>query len=219
VGLLRITNHNQPAIQRTNQESRCMQSSTNQLRPHRSGASVSTTPRTCASVAASVSPINRQPSSKPSDMSYQSSELRASSERSIYKTNSFDRKYKNCWASNFIPKTAFSLFEYFFAPKPQTAVHQPRSPQSKAIPATRHTHSLTPLSVNTQAIELWHNYALTLSKHQPVASCRPKATPIAQKQAHLHTRKVDSTTQSDTSPIREPSLLQPAHPQLPSFIK
>jgi hypothetical protein len=71
------------------------------------------------------------------------------------------------------------------------------------------THSLTSLSSTPKRLKGGTTTHSLSSKHQPVASCRLEATPIAHKQAHLHiTHTVDPASQSDTSPIRQPSLLR-----------
>jgi hypothetical protein len=110
--------------------------------------------------------------------------IRLRSEHQTSKTNSFDRKTTNASASNFIAKTAFSLFEYF------SRQNQNHKEENQKIP-TNHPPPLISKSIN-QAIIDTHSRILRSNKthsslvhptfqstHQPVASCRLETTVIA----------------------------------------
>jgi hypothetical protein len=146
-----------------------------------------------------------------------------------YKTNRFDRKTTNASASNFIPKTAFGYLNIFRAKtntnhQPPSAITPPPPPQHDShnrLHTHSQTHSPTRLSSTPKRLQVdttTSTHSLT-PKHQSVASCRLRTTPIAHKyiaSKHIstHTRKVVSTAQTDTSPIRQPSPLRHAQSSL-----
>jgi cell division septation protein DedD len=105
----------------------------------------------------------------------------------------------NVSSSNFIPKTAFGrldVFESQFRAKTtSSAANQATAAivTHALIHSHTHKHTNTPFTSTTKHSKFGTTAHSLTPKHQLVSSCHPEATPIispiAHKQAHLHTHE------------------------------